>query len=390
MGSSSRTATKQRIDRVTTGVDVLFVAGNARSLIANRGDLIRAMQGRGLRVAALVPRADFLPEVEALGIPTYQFDLRRTGMNPVADFRSFLQLRGLIRATEPRAVFAYNIKPVIYGTLAAWVAGVPRRFAMITGLGHAYTTRSVKTTMVRTLTNFLYRVALGRAERVFFQNPDDLQQFTDSKILRDPRKAVRVNGSGVNLERFPPKPLPAGDPHFLFIGRLLTEKGVVEFVDAARRLKQGWPKARFTAVGGHDPSLAHALPDETLAEMRDAGVVEFVGAVKDVRPWLEECTVFVLPSYREGTPRSVLEAMATGRAVITTDAPGCRETVVDGVNGFLVPVGDASALGDAMERYLRDDELANRHGQGSLALVREKYDVNDVNQVILGAMGVAP
>lgn len=368
--------------------DVLFVAGNARSLVANRGDLIRAMRDRGLSVAALVPKADYLPDVEDLGIPIYSFDLRRTGINPIADLRSFWQLVSLMRRLKPTMVFAYTIKPVVYGIPAARLAGVKRCFAMITGLGHAYTSESAATSRVRAITDRLYRAALGRSERVFFQNPDDQRQFVDAGILRDPSRAVRVNGSGVNLERFPERPLPPGVPHFLFIGRLLTEKGISEFMEAAAQVKANWPEARFTVVGGRDANLPHAVAAEDLERWQRDGIAEFVGSVKDVRPWLERSSVFVLPSYREGTPRAVLEAMATGRAIITTDAPGCRETVVDGVNGFLVPAKDILRMAQAMEHYLTNPGLIERHAHASLQMAREKYDVNRVNDVILDAMGV--
>lgn len=368
-------------------LDVLIVAANARSLVANRGDLIQALKVRGLRVGALVPQADYRDNVKDLGIPIQTFALTRTGTNPLADLRSLAQLTRLIRSANPRVVFSYSIKPVIYGTIAAALAGIRGRYAMITGLGHAYTTDSGRTSALRKITDRLYRLALGLATKVFFQNPDDLAELTARGVLADPEKAVLVNGSGVNLERFPARLLPKGDPHFLFIGRLLTEKGVAEFVEAAREVHRDYPRARFTAVGGHAADLPHSVAAEDLERWKDQGIVDFVGEVSDVRPWLENCSVFVLPSYREGTPRSVLEAMATGRAVITSDAPGCRETVDPGVNGYLVPVKDAGALASAMRAYLENPELIAAHGEAGLALARDKYDVNKVNAVLLGAMG---
>lgn len=369
-------------------VDVVIVAGNARSLIANRGDLIAEMRRRGLTVGALVPRADHLAEASDLGIEIQLIDLARTGMNPVKDLRSMLAIRRALRAARPTWVFSYTIKPIIYGTLAARLAGVRRRFAMVTGLGFAYTTASFKTRVVRFITDRLYRVALASCEKVFFQNPDDLDELLERRVLRDASSAVRVNGSGVNLERFARRPLPSGDPMFLFIGRLLTEKGIAEFVTAAREVAARWPEARFVAVGGHDPSLPHSISAADLKRWRVDSPVEFVGAVKDVRPWLEKCSVFVLPSYREGTPRSVLEAMATARAIITSDAPGCRETVESGHTGQLVPPKDVAGLAQAMERYLAAPELIAEHAEASYRLVETKYEVSRVNDTVLSAMGV--
>lgn len=369
-------------------VDVLVVAGNARSLIANRGDLIRDLQARRQRVAAAIPRVDFLSETEELGVEIHLVNMARTSTNPVADLAFLIDLYQLIRRLKPAIVFSYTAKPVVYGSLAALLAGTPGRFAMITGLGHAYTTETAKTRAVRAIMNLLYRAGLATCQKVFFQNPDDVEQFATAGIIRDRTKVVRTNGSGVNTSRFPLRPLPGGPPVFLFIGRLLSEKGIAEFVDAASSLRGRWPDARFVAVGPHDPDLPHSVLGSDLERWRSEGVVEFVGGVQDVRPWLEKCSVFVLPSYREGTPRSVLEAMSTGRPIITTDAPGCRETVAHGVNGFLVPPRTSEPLAEAMEHFLTDPQLLPRMAAASRAIAEEKYDVTKVNQVILEAMGL--
>lgn len=369
-----------------TVTDVLVVAGNSRSLIANRGDLIREMQSRGLNVSVAVPRSDYLPETEELGVDVHLVDMARTATNPLSDASYLLSLCRLMTQLRPEVVFSYTAKPVVYGSIAARFAKVPGRYAMITGLGHAYTTDTTKTKVVRTVMNLLYRAGIASCDRVFFQNPDDVAQFSESGILRDRLKVVRTNGSGVDTTRFPQRALPSGAPVFLFVGRLLTEKGIAEFVTAAASLKDRWPDARFVAVGPHDPDLPHSIDQESLAQWRSDGAVEFVGGVKDVRPWLEQCSVFVLPSYREGAPRSVLEAMSTGRPVITTDAPGCRETVVDGVNGLLVPPRESQPLAAAMERFLTNPELAPQMAAASRSIAEEKYEVTKVNRVILEAM----
>jgi len=368
--------------------DVVIVAGNSRSLIANRGDLIRAIQSRGLSVAAAVPRRDYLPETADLGIDVHLVEMTRTSTNPLADISYLVSLALLLRRLRPRVVFSYTAKPVVYGSLAARLAGVPGRYAMITGLGHAYTTETAKTRAVRTVMSTLYRAGIASCDKVFFQNPDDVAEFATAGILRDRSKVVRTNGSGVDTTRFPQEPVPDGPTTFLFIGRLLTEKGIAEFVDAATTVRAEWPDARFVAVGPHDPSLPHAVPAAQLNGWKSDGVVEFVGSVHDVRPWLEQCSVLVLPSYREGTPRSVLEAMSTGRAIITTDAPGCRETVVDGVNGLLVPPRTSTPLAAAMERLFTQPDLIRSMAQESRRIAEEKYEVTKVNRVILEAMGL--
>lgn len=369
---------------------ILFIAGNARSLVANRGDLIAAMHAAGHRVSAAVPVEDYLPSVENLGISIHTFRLGRTGLNPLADLSMLLSLINLIRSINPDIVFSYTVKPATFGSIAAWLAGVPRRYAMVTGLGTVFLSGiSIRANLVRQLVVRLYQIGLACCDRVFFQNPDDIAEFNKRYIIRDSSKIVRTMGSGVNLTYFSRQPLPAGSPVFLVIARLIWDKGIDEFVAAASALKKNAQSARFVIVGPHDPSLPRAIPIETLESWKSAGAVEFGGGASDVRDWLATCTVLVLPSYREGTPRSVLEAMATGRPIITTDAPGCRETVRDGENGFLVPPRDASALAAAMQRFLDEPELVARMADASYERVKSDYDVNKVNAVILQAMELA-
>lgn len=368
-------------------LDILIIAGNARSLIANRGDLIQDLKSRGCSVAAAVPSADYLSEVESLGIPIYRFDMGRTGMNPLSDFKTLLLLRKLIKTYKPKAVFSYNIKPVIYGSLAAKSAGVPRIYSMITGLGHVFTGDKSHKNHVRRIASFLYRSALSCNKKVFFQNPDDMKEFIEWNILKDATKAVRVYGSGVNREQYPPSVLPDGKVTYIYIGRLLYEKGIKEFCDAAAQIKTSYSQARFVAVGPHDPKLPHSCSDSDLERWKSVGAVEFIGGVSDVRPWIEQSTVFVFPSYyREGTPRCVLEAMSMGRPIITTDSPGCRETVIGGQNGILVPPRNSQAVAAAMQRFLDDPMLAEQMGKASIRFVEEYYDVRKVNRVIMDTM----
>ena len=365
---------------------IVIIAGNARSLIANRGDMIRALKDQGHEVVALVPEYDFLEEVESLGIEYHLLPLRRTGINPLRDVRGLRALVRLLRRLRSDAVFSYNIKPVVYGSLAAALAGVPRRFSMITGMGYLFSGETYRQRGLRSLASLLYRAALRYNDAVFFQNPDDRAMFESMGLLNGRARVVMTNGSGINLERFAFAE-PVVEPlSFLLIGRLLQDKGIVEYVEAARALKARYPQVSFRLLGAHDANLPHALPGSVVDEWRQEGVVEYLGPTKDVRPYLSAASVYVLPSYREGTPRSVLEAMATGRPVVTTDAPGCRETVQEGVNGFLVPVKDSGALASAMERFILEPELIGSMGRESRRIAEEKYDVHEVNRVILEAM----
>jgi len=372
--------------RNSNELDLLIIAANARSLIANRGDLIAEAKARGNLVEAVVPEKDFLVEVEDLGIPIRKIQLSRTGLNPFADLGFAWQLRALIRQRRPAVVLAYGVKPVVFGLLGARLGGVRRCYAMVTGLGHAYTTDSARTRTVRLILAVLYRVALRIARRTFFQNPDDLRSFVERGVLPEGR-AVLINGSGINLDRFPMRSLPdVQSARFLFIGRLLYEKGLREFVAACRLVASKHPGCEFVVVGGHDASLPHSVSLSEVEAWKAEGLVQFVGPVKDVRSWLEWCSVLVLPSYREGTPRSVLEAMATGRAIITTEAPGCRETTVDGVNGYLVEPRTVEPLAEAMLRLAERPGIVARFAEASRGIVEEKYDVHKVNQILLRTM----
>lgn len=368
----------------------LVIAGFADSLLGFRGPLIVALQAQGLQVhvaaPGLAPDSAARAQLEAKDLVVHDIPLHRTGQNPLADLRSLWALWRLMRRVRPQYVLGYTIKPVIYGSLAAWLAGVPRRFALITGLGYAFQDEGGRGGL-RALVQRLYAVALARVQVVFFQNPDNQRVFVDRGLLARGVMSVVVNGSGVEVDRFSVQPLPVGGPHFLLIARLLGDKGVREYAAAARHVRAQYPQARFALVGWIDENpdaIAQAELDAWVAE----GVVDYLGRLADVRPAIAACSVYVLPSYHEGTPRTVLEAMAMGRAVITTDAPGCRETVVDGDNGFLVPVKSVDALAAAMLRFVDDPGLAARMGARSRAVAEDKYDVHKVNAVMLRAMGL--
>jgi glycosyltransferase involved in cell wall biosynthesis len=263
---------------------------------------------------------------------------------------------------------------------------VPFFAAMITGMGYAFLGGlAPKRVAIRLVAMLMYRRALAASRLVIFQNEDDRRDFARLHLLPADKPTLLVNGSGVDLDRFTPEPVPA-EISFLMIARYLRDKGIREYGAAAARLKAEFPEIRIRLAGWLDEApdaISRAELDSILA-----GGVEDLGQLTDVRPAIALASVYVLPSYREGTPRTVLEAMAIGRAVITTDAPGCRNTVVDGDNGFLVPAGDSEALYRAMRRFVEEPALAQRMGEASLRIVREKFDVNKVNVAILEGVGL--
>ena len=368
----------------------ILVTGDAEYALNFRGPLIAALHGRGFEVHVVAPP---LPDdhavaqrLKVMGVRMHSVLLARTGTNPLADLSTLWNLWRVMRRVRPDYSLGYTVKPVVYGSLAARLAGVKHRFALITGLGYAFQ-EGRGGRGLRRLVQQLYALALRQVHKVFFQNPDDESLFRERGIISSSKATVIVNGSGVDLERFALAPLHSAGVRFLLVGRLLGAKGVREYVEAARRVRARHADVRCALVGWIDENPDAILHDELNAWVAE-GVVDYLGRMADVRPAIRDCSVFVLPSYREGTPRSVLEAMSMGRPVITTDAPGCRETVVDGVNGFLVPTHSAEALTEAMQRFVDSPALIVSMGAEARRIAEEKYDVHKVNAVMLHEMAI--
>lgn len=369
----------------------LLIASFPNSLVQFRGPLLRALVAKGLDVHVAAPglfgAEGIRGELNELGVVLHEIRLKRTSTNPAADLATMAEIWRLMRKIRPDYVLGYTIKPVIYGSLAAWLACVPNRFSLITGLGYAFTGNATgKRGVLRKLIQRLYRFGLSKSHKVFFQNPDDQALFRQLNLLPVSIPSCVVNGSGVDLADYSSVPLP-GKPSFLLIARLLGDKGVREYAGAASKVKVQHPEVSFRLVGWIDEN-PDAIGQHELDQWVRSGTVEFLGKLTDVRPAIAASTIYVLPSYREGTPRTVLEAMAMGRPVITTDAPGCRETVLNGDNGFLVPVQSVNELARAMIRFIEEPALAASMGKRSRQIAEEKYDVHKVNELMLGEMGI--
>ncbi len=369
---------------------VLVVGNLAPSLVLFRGSLLAAMVARGHEVIATAPDGDDATRaaLAAMGVTFEDLHLQRAGLDPRADAATVAALVRRMRALRPDAVLTYTIKPVVWGGIAGRLAGVPHRFAMITGFGYAFQGQErLSRRALASAVRALYRAGLAGCEAVFFQNPDDRREFEEMKLLPRGAKVEVVRGSGVDVDHYARELLPGGAPVFIYVGRLIGEKGFFDYVEAARRVRAKHPDARFVVVGGLDPNPASATREQVEKWMLD-GDIEWVGEVRDVRPELAKASVLVLPSYREGTPRSVLEAMSMGRAVITTDAPGCRETIVDGEQGLLVPVRDPAAVARACESLFTDPQRIARMGAAGRARVEQLYDARVVARRMLEVMGL--
>lgn len=386
----------------------LVIGGLPSRLVNFRGPLLRAMREKGYEVVAAASGrdADTEAKLREMGVAYHPFRMARAGMNPLDDLTTLVDLVRLIRRVKPDTVLNYTIKPVVYGGLAARMCGVKAIYSLVSGLGYAFMPgQSPKARLAGWVARRLYRLSLKHSRRVFFQNSDDARAFVDMKLVAA-RQVVLVDGSGVDFDRFPAASAPRipGDPadggiRFLLIARLLKDKGICEYADAARKLRPQYPQAEFHLAGPFDPNPA-ALTSGQVESWKSENLIRFHGEQGDVRPFLGQCHVYVLPSYREGIPRTVLEAMATGRAIITTDAPGCRETVRKpiggqwiqvgklkiGANGILVPPRDGVALAEALEYSIRHPGTVVQMGAESRRYAEERFDARKVAAEMLEAM----
>ena len=316
----------------------------------------------------------------------YRFiKMQRNGLNPVRDFFSFIQLVKLLKKERPDRVFTSQAKMVLYGGLASHFLGITEVYPLIAGLGSVFLASSLKGRILKNILMCGYRLSLRKSPSVFFQNQDDASFFIDNKIVPSDR-IVFLNGSGVNLDRFAKQPFP-GTFGFLCVCRIIRDKGVMEYLSACRMVRKQHSEVRCLLVGPFDSNPSALKPDE-IQPYIDDGSIEYFGEQTDVRPYLAQCNVYVLPSYREGTPKSVLEAMSCGKAIITTDAPGCRETVIGGQNGFLVPVKDAKAVAEKMLFLFQNPDICEQMGNEGRRIAEQRFDVRLVNQVILRTMQI--
>lgn len=363
---------------------VLIISPKNKTLFNFRGELIKAIIAKGHDITAIGPNNDYIEDVLSLGVKFIEVPFCKDNISIIGDLKYYHQLKKVIKAEKPDLVFCYTIKPVVYGSLAARHAGVKQIYPMVTGLGRVYASTDFKAVVLRMITGLLYKFAFKGCNKVIFQNNDDLNTLVNLSYLPK-SKAVRVDGSGVNMERFVANKLPTEDI-FLMIARVIKEKGVLEFAEAARIVKKEYPKARFILLGGYDTALGAIKPEELEIYILD-GSIEFPGETKDVVPYFEKARIFVLPTYYcEGLPRAILEAMAMARAVITTNWPGCRDAVTDSFNGLLVSPKDSKGLAESMKYMIANPDKVQRMSVNSLKLCQEKYDVKIVNKSMLQIM----
>lgn len=368
---------------------IIVLSSLAYSLTNFRGALLREMKANGHRVLAVAPDANELVERElnTSGIGFRVIPMQRTGTSVMQDLKLLFAYVRLMIVEKPDLVLAYTQKPIIYGGIAARLVCVPRFFALMSGLGYVYSEHSQHRRGLRQAVSFLYRQAVRRARAVFVFNGDDRQDMIDHGIVTPRQNVVQVAGSGVDIERFAGVPLPRTGMRFLLVGRLMRDKGIYEFAEAAKQIKREHPECEFIVLGHYEHDNPTGIDENECLRLARQYPVRFIPGTNDVRPYLASCSVFVLPSYyREGLPRTIIEAMATGRAIVTTDMPGCREPVIEGENGFLVPPRDVAGLKAALQRFIDTPTLATTMGARSRDLAEKIYDVRKVNHQLLDEM----
>ncbi|WP_434122109.1 glycosyltransferase family 4 protein [Salinicoccus roseus] len=363
---------------------ILLCSVLAEAIYKSRRELINDLLIEGFEVIMVAPEEKSEIPVEIItndSIRYYQIDLQRTGINPFKDISTIKQIKDIIRKEDPSHTYAFGgAKAAIYTSLGAAKENVNNNYCMINGLGSIYRGKGIKNRVTKEIMSILFKRALKKSKGVLFQNKEDEQEFIMNNLVKEDKTYI-VNGSGVNLELFPYSELK-NHTNFLFVGRLLKDKGIYEYIEAAKIIKKSYPDIKFSVVGGFDDNPTGVKQYE-IEKWVEEGIITFYGKQKNVLPFYQECTAFVLPSYHEGTPRTSLEAMGVGRAIITTDAPGCRETVIDKKNGYLVPVKNVAALVEKIEKIIKFPEIAESMGYESYKLAEKKYEVHRVNESIL-------
>ena len=363
---------------------VVISANSGWNILNFRRPVIAALREAGWAVVVLAPADEASEEIRALGVQFVPIRVDSSGTSIARDARLLIGYRRSLKALRPDAFLGFTVKPNIYGSLAAASLGI-RTINNISGLGTAFLRGGPLGWLVRRL----YRLALRRSARIFFQNPDDLKLFVAGRLARE-EQAHLIPGSGIDLEHFRPSGTAkdrGGQFRFLFVGRLLRDKGLVEYARAARLLRPAWPRVEFAILGFAGSDNRSAVPIDEVARWEAEGIVTYLGETGDVRPFIADADCVVLPSYREGLPRTLLEASAMARPMVASDVPGCREIVRDGDTGFLCAAQSAESLAEAMQAMLRlSPEERAAMGARARKKVEREFDQASVAQAYLRAL----
>lgn len=366
---------------------IAIIYNTSDYLLRFRTELIEMVQTAGHEVIAVTPRDEATPRLGLINVRWCHWKLEGQSLNPFKDLVSIFSLHRILSSEKPDVVLNFTIKPVLYGSLVAHWVGCQKIISMITGMGSIFLPGGMRKRVLLGVVHMIYRIAMKPNHRVIFQNDDDMGYFLAYNLVKKDQ-ALRINGSGVNLQVFAPKPGEVKRGSFLLISRMIKEKGIYDFVEAARALKLRFPFSSFVLIGPIDNNPG-AITREEISDWEQEGIISYLGIQADIRSFLATCEVYVLPTYYlEGIPRSILEALSMGKPVVTTDWRGCRDTVSNGINGFLVPPHDVVKLTEAMARFLEDQSLSAGFGVASRRLAEQRFNVMDINSVVIQSMGL--
>lgn len=367
---------------------IIVISSLSRSLVNFRIDLLKKLIEQDYEVVGLGPDEDeeTIKTLGKIGVRFQSYFLERTGFNPIKDVQTILDLKKIYKEEKPDYILPYTVKPVIYGNLAKKGTNI-QSLNWITGLGFfGLESKTFQDRVSKFVMTALYKFGFKKKDIILFQNTDDLEFFKNKKILRENRFRI-TPGSGINLEKYSCSDPNTNPVKFVFVGRLIEAKGIRVFIEAAEIFKNKFPDVRFLIIGGLDEGNPFAIQREEINILSEQGIVEFIGHVDNVIDYIRDSSVFVLPSvYREGIPRSILEALSIGRPIITTDNVGCRETVVKDYNGILIEKNNVIELVKAMEFFYHNRESIIEYGKNSRKLAEAKFDVSIVNKIILESL----
>jgi glycosyltransferase involved in cell wall biosynthesis len=369
---------------------IVILSCYAKSIVSFRGHLIRSLVHKGFSVIVLAPdlTSDIVAQINDLGASSAEINISRVNKSLFHEFTVFLQIYILFVRLSPHVVLTYFLKPNIFGIFAACLAFVPRRVCMVEGLGHYFTPSSsgqitFKKRIISEVILFLYRIIFSVSHTVITLNSDDTYLLTNRCGLLQP-KSLQLHGIGISLDEWPLQRPFTSPLTFTFAGRLLFDKGIVEFLDAASIVKSIHANVRFVLLGDFDDNPS-SIDYAHLEPLIEAGIIDWFGFTPPL-PYYRQTSVFVLPSYREGCPRTIQEAMSCGLPIITTDVPGCRETVINGVNGYLVKPYSSASLVTAMQYFIHNPTLVSSMGLESRSLASSWFDVEDINAQIMSRL----
>lgn len=358
----------------------LIISPKNRTIYNFRGDLIKEIQKKDYEVYVTLPNEDNIEKIKELNVKYEIIPLTKHGLNFFEDFKYLFKLSFFIKKIKPDKILAYTVKPIIYGSIANKISNGNNFYSMMTGSGYVFISKSFKAKILNFIVKNLYRIAFNYSKKIIFFNNDDLKDFVNKKIVSK-EKCFLVNGSGVNLEKFYPLPYPERVTFFM-LSRLLKSKGVIQYLKACEKIKMKYQDVRCILLGKIE-NMPDAIPENEIMHFVNNNTIELFGETDNVLDYYKQSSVYVLTSYREGIPRTVLEAMACARPIIVTDVPGCRETVIDNHNGFLVKLNDVDELVEKMEWFIKNRDDIEKFGKNSYNLCREKFDDKKVNEKMM-------